>query len=278
MGGGGGKGGSREQTVTQRTEIPAWLRQPMQRAVGAAGALLSQGEPAYFPGETVVPMAQQTRQALGMTEQMAGQPDPYGALSNFQGLMGGDYLYGGPGFNAALDAATRAITPRVQSAFGRAGRQQSGLAQAAVAEELGDVFAGMYGQERGRQMQGLGLLPQMEAMRGLPAQRLAQVGGALEQQRGREIADERARYEAEAYGPQVALDRFISRITGIAPFGGSTQTTSQPLYRNPFAGALGGALSGLGMAGQLGQAMPFFGGVPGAALLGLGGGLLGALG
>ena len=286
MGGSSGKGKpSGEQTVTSRTDIPEWLQGPMQEGIQGAQGLYQQGEPEFYPGQTVVPFSGQTEQALGMTEGLAGQADPFGAMQNYQGLMGGDYLYGGEGFNQALEAAGRQIQPQVASMFGRSGRNQSGLADVAATQQLGDVFAGMYGQERGRQMQGLGMAGQMDALRGMPAARMAQVGAAREAQTGREQADARARYEADAYAPQVGLDRYISRVTGIAPFGGQSSSQTSPLYNNRLAGGLGGAMSGLGMAGQLGG-MPFFGaGGAGAGLGGMlgpigliGGGLLGALG
>lgn len=274
-----------QQTVTSKTEIPPWLEQPMQSAVGAAGDLYGQGGPGYYPGQTVVPFSGQTQESMGMTEDLArgGVPGMAEAQQNYTGLLGGDYLYGGEGFNAAIDAAQRQIQPRIASAFGRAGRNESGLADVAMAREIGDVFAGQYGQERNRQMQGLGMAPMMQALAYDPAQRLGAVGAMQEAQTGAEQADARARYEHEAYRPQSDLDAYIQRIQGIAPFGGGTQTQTSPLYRNRGAGVLGGALGGLGAAGQLG-AMPFFSAGGAGAGLGsflgplgmIGGGLLGA--
>jgi hypothetical protein len=259
----------------------------------------------------------------------------HGGLSNLARVAGGGYLHGGSGFNAAMDAAARDIQPRIQSMFGRSGRHNSGLAQAAATQELGDVFAGLYGDERNRQMQASGALanlygseralqaqasgalaglygderarqvqasgalsglygnernrqmqalamgPQMEQLAYAPAARLAQVGGTLEGKRGEEIAADRARYDYGAMGPQRQFDAYLQRLQGIQP--GTTQTQTNPLYSNPAAGAVGGAMTGLGLAQGLGS-MPFFGaGGAGAAMApwlapaGLGLGLLGGL-
>ena len=72
------------------------------------------------------------------------------------GLLQGDYLHGGPGFNEAMNAAQNDIQPRVQSAFNSGGRLNSGLAQEAMSSGLADAFANLYGQER--QLQSLGAL------------------------------------------------------------------------------------------------------------------------
>jgi hypothetical protein len=66
----------------------------------------------------------------------------------------GDYLYGGEGFNNALQAAMDQIQPQVQSRFGLAGPggSTSGLAQAAMNQGTSNAFAGLYNQNLNRQM------------------------------------------------------------------------------------------------------------------------------
>jgi hypothetical protein len=84
---------------------------------------------------------------------------PLGAATNSNVMrnMNGDYLYGGSGFNAALDAAQRQVLPQVNSAFERAGRTGSGLAAEAQTRALGDAFASQYGQERQNQLAAMGM-------------------------------------------------------------------------------------------------------------------------
>jgi hypothetical protein len=84
---------------------------------------------------------------------------PMASASN-AGLLNtidGDYLYGGEGFNRAVDAATRQILPQVNSAFERAGMTNSGLAKEAQTKAIADAFANQYGQERQNQMNAMQL-------------------------------------------------------------------------------------------------------------------------
>lgn len=66
----------------------------------------------------------------------------------------GDFLHGGQGFDQAIEAAMRRIQPQLLSTFGGAGPGggTGALAQTAIAQAVGDIFAGQYGQERGRQL------------------------------------------------------------------------------------------------------------------------------
>lgn len=66
----------------------------------------------------------------------------------------GDYLYGGEGFDRAIDAAMNRIRPQLATTFGGAGpgAGTGALAQTAIAQAVADTFAGQYGQERGRQL------------------------------------------------------------------------------------------------------------------------------
>lgn len=66
----------------------------------------------------------------------------------------GDYLFGGEGFNAAVDAAVRRATPGIVSTFGAAGAggATSGLAQEALGTAAIDAFARQYAQERANQL------------------------------------------------------------------------------------------------------------------------------
>lgn len=66
----------------------------------------------------------------------------------------GDFLFGGEGFDAAVDAAVRSAQPHILSTFGRAGAggSTSGLAQTAIGQSAIDAFASQFGSERARQL------------------------------------------------------------------------------------------------------------------------------
>ena len=65
----------------------------------------------------------------------------------------GDYLFGGEGFDAAVDAAVRAAQPHIASSFGgTVGGVGSGLAKHAVGQSAIDAFANQYANERRNQV------------------------------------------------------------------------------------------------------------------------------
>jgi len=88
---------------------------------------------------------------------------PQGALSTLQGASqipqeaedalrataGGDFLFGGSGFDQAVQAAQRSATPGIISGFG--GRN-SGLGGVAANQAGVDAFARQFGQERANQL------------------------------------------------------------------------------------------------------------------------------
>lgn len=80
---------------------------------------------------------------------------PSEATETLRRTAGGDFLFGGEGFNDAVDAAIRAVTPQVRTLFGRQGGVGGGtgsLAEAAIAEAGIDAFAEQFGQERRNQL------------------------------------------------------------------------------------------------------------------------------
>ncbi len=79
---------------------------------------------------------------------------PVETLEALTATTRGDFLFGGEGFDQAVQAAVNAARPQIQSVFGRAGAggATSGLAQAAVGESATDAFARQFSQERGRQL------------------------------------------------------------------------------------------------------------------------------
>ncbi|ANO50849.1 hypothetical protein BA177_06180 [Woeseia oceani] len=71
-----------------------------------------------------------------------------------QNTANGDFLFGGDGFNAAVDAAVRAAQPHILSTFGSAGAggASGGLAKTAIGKSAIDAFASQYANERANQL------------------------------------------------------------------------------------------------------------------------------
>jgi hypothetical protein len=128
-----------------------------------------------------------------------------------------------------------------------------------------DRMASEIAQGRANQLGVLGLSPEISMADYNDIDRLRGVGAAREDLTGREMEDSAARWDFGQAAPGVALDQYLARMGG---YPGSAVSMSTPIYRNPAAGALGGA----GMGYQLGNQFGYGGW---GALLG---GLLGAYG
>ena len=213
--------GQQTQTGTQvqRTEVAPWLSDAMQGALGRAENIFQQGAPLASP--YVPQLGADTLASLDMTRQLAGGPNPArGAMDYNDAVLRGDYLAGGPAFDAAFQAASNRIIPQVQGTFSGAGRLNSGLAQTAMAGQLGDAFAGLYGQERARQQQAAQMAPTMANLAYDPARRLAGVGSVMDAQ---EAARQQAAY-ADQFAPQQSFDNYLRALTGISAMAPRTVT------------------------------------------------------
>ncbi len=200
--------------------------------------------------------------------------DPFqSALNAFQTTANGDYLYGGPGQQAFVDAAVRSAQPGVISRFG--GRGGSGLAAASIGQAAVDASAGLFNAERDRQLQAAAGLPSLAMT---PIDLLLQTGGAQQTQAQNQInaplAFAQDRYNMAMGGlPISSLLGSTSTSSGFTSSRGNT-VQQQPYFENEGADLLGTVLSGVGLASGLGGAL--FGPARMAKVFGEGGtGLLG---
>jgi len=95
-----------------------------------------------------------------LTRATSGDLLPASSREALNSTASGDYLYGGPGFDQAVQSAVRAATPGILSTFKNAGvgGATGGLAQAAIGKAAVDAFANQYGQERQNQLSAASLL------------------------------------------------------------------------------------------------------------------------
>lgn len=270
-------GGGSSGTTTSVQRADPWVQQQPFLS-GLYQRAWNLPEQQFFPGSTVVPQSPETLQALDLATARAtgGSPLQTAGQDELQSTLQGNYLYGGPGFDAAFDAAQRRITPAVQGQFERAGRFGGGLAQEAETQALADAFAGLYDRERQRQIGSISMVPGMAGLDYADIGQLARVGGEREAFDREQLSDELARWEFGQNAPYQRVGAQSAIIQGGFP--GGTTTSQVPYYRNQMGGALGGGLAGLGLAQGLGQAFPALGGPWGLAAgagLGILGGLLG---
>jgi hypothetical protein len=269
-------GGQPDSTTTiQKADPWEGQQQYLKDIFSQAQNLYNTSGPAYYPGDMVVPFSPETQAAMSMQTQRAvnGSPIQQAANSQLVSTMNGDYLYGGPGFDAAFKAASNKILPAIDSQFEAAGRSNSGLADVAKTQALSDAFASQYEQERQNQLRSMLFAPSVANQDYTDISRLAEVGSQREAQQQQQLTADINRYNYNMNLPQAKLADYMSMIQG--QYGGTTTTTT-PLYQNNMAGILGGGMAGLSLLSSLGG----MGG--GAAAMGggemLGGGLLGLLG
>jgi len=226
----------------------------------------------YFPGQTYAEFSPQTEQALNLTEQraLAGSPVQRGASDQALSTIRGDYLYGGPGFNAAYQAAANRIIPDIESRFAKSGRYGSGLARQAEASALSDAFAKQYGDERQNQLRTMLAAPQLAGADYNDFLRLAGVGQQREGQSQKKINEDIARFNFYQNEPLERVRNYMALVSG--NYGQQGLQNVQGFKGNTGAGILGGALGGGGLA-----AAPALGlGPLGIGLSAVGGGLLGS--
>lgn len=118
----------------------------------------------FVPGESGAALRRATSASpTGIDEidrVLEGEIIPAGSRESLEATARGDFLFGGQGFDQAVDAATRAALPRIISTFGGAGAggATGGLARAAVGQSAIDAFASQFDRERARQLAASGQL------------------------------------------------------------------------------------------------------------------------
>lgn len=160
----------------------------------------------------------------------------------------GDFLFGGDGFNAAVDAAVRRATPGILSTFGAAGAggATGGLAQEAIGTAAVDAFASQFAQERNNQINAAGMLGNFGLQAG--DQQLSQALGEV----NANLGDARARLEASRLLPGLAT----ADVDLLSRIGGAQQAQAQnelEAPRNALLQLLSAALGGTPISSLLGQ-------------------------
>jgi hypothetical protein len=208
-------------------------------------------------GPQVVPFSPQTEQAMQLAQQraLAGSPVNRSAQDYATKTLSGGFMGSNPYLDATFNKAAGAVTNQVQSNFGQAGRNPTGVDAAGFAADqynnlATQIYGGDYQAERDRQQQ---LVPYAGQLAGQDYQDIAQLAqvGAGHENLAREYQNQ----------PGLNLDQYLARLSGVP---GGQGNMSIPTTRNPIAGALGGAELG-------GYINPTWGRIIGGILGGYGG-------
>ena len=284
---GGGSSSPTIQTTTTNTDPWGPQQTHLKKIFSGAEQAYESTSPSYYPDSTVVGFSPQTQAALSGIESraLAGSPLQQAGQNQALATIQGDYLNANPFLAGAYQAASAPvieqfrtqIAPSIDSSFAGAGRMGSGLyaqqrntAENTLGRNLTDMSSKMayanYQQERQNQLD-------MARQAGMMAQqdyndlnKLMAVGGAREGLEQAQLQDQINRYNFEQNRPWDQLARYSGLVSGGY---GSQQQTGTPLYSNPGANFLGGALGGAQLGGLTGM----------NPMLGAGlGGLLGLMG
>jgi len=245
------KGGGETRTV-QSGLAPEYAQPFVEYGLSEAKRLYGE-QPQYYPEQTTVGYSPETEMALSSARQQAISGSPFIQATQdvvMQNLMG---------TNPLQSAAFRPIVEQVQGQASRAGRYGSGYQQAALAQALAP--AALQAQQA-----AIAQAPAARQFGFADIQTLGEVGAAREAQQQAELAADIQRFQFEQAQPLTSLANYMAAVQG-GTVGGQTV---EPIYRQPIASALGGALGGFQMAGQVNPEYAGMGAVAGglAGLLG----------
>jgi len=246
------KGGGQTRTVTQTTGAPEYAQPFIEYGLSEAKRLYGE-QPAYYPEQTTVGYSPETEMALQSARQKAITGSPFIQATQdvvMQNLMG---------TNPLQSAAFRPVVEQIQGQASKAGRYGSGYQQAAVAQALAPMALQA-------QQAAISQAPAARQFGFADIQTLGEVGAARETQAQADLAADIQRFQFEQAQPLTSLANYMAAVQGGTV--GEQQVT--PVYRQPIASALGGALGGFQMAGQVDPKYAGMGAVAGglAGLLG----------
>ena len=227
------KGGGQTRTVTQTTGAPEYAQPFIEYGLSEAKRLYGE-QPQYYPEQTTVGYSPETEMALQSARQKAITGSPFIQATQdvvMQNLMG---------TNPLQSAAFRPVVEQIQGQASKAGRYGSGYQQAAVAQALAPMA--LRAQEA-----AISQAPAARQFGFADIQTLGEVGAARETQAQADLAADIQRFQFEQAQPLTSLANYMAAVQGGTV--GEQQVT--PVYRQPIASALGGALGGFQMAGQV---------------------------
>jgi hypothetical protein len=252
-------GDQKNQTVT----TTPWKEQQPYLIQGFGQGANLYGNPYFyqqFPFSTVAPFSGAQQQGLQAIMDIAGNK---GADLNTRArqqasqTLQGRFLGRNPYLDSMYAGMKRELLGPVNLGAEGMGRSGSGLAMSAAAQALNQARAATYGQhyesERNRQMDVLGMAPQLAATRYADPLMMLQAGGQIQQQGQRVLDDAFNRFQYGQNRPWDVWNQYMGNVGGNY---GSAET--QPMYRNTGASVLGGALQG-GQLASLAGINPLYG-------------------
>jgi hypothetical protein len=263
----GGKSQTTTTTNTPWKESQPYLRQGMAEAQ----RLYNTTSPVY--SSLYSGMSDPTLAGIeGMAQYGAGRGIVPDAQDYAARVLRGELLYSNPWLDQTFNTAAGKARQAFDSQFARAGRYgsdaHSNVAMEGYNQLANQIYGGNYQAERDRMQGTLGMTGQLEQAGLIRPQAMINAGTMIDDDMAQYLFELNRQQNFGYENSWDRLNRYLQAVQGAGglQFGGSQ--SSQPLYKNRAAGALGGALAGA----QIGSVVPGIGTAIGA----IGGGLLGA--
>lgn len=262
-------GGSKNTTSSSIAEPPAETKPYLSPYLARASEL--SGKPYQeYGGQTVAGLNQNQQQAFGMVQNRAtnGSSVSKNANWNATNTLGGQYLdpATNPWLSKTYDAAasdmtrnySNAVVPGINGTFSQAGRYGSGAHQQAIGDagrtlssQLGNMGTQLYGQnyaqERGNQMNVMGMSPQLANADYNDASMLMGAGDAQRAFQQEGLADAYTRWQQAQQAPYSNLDVMGNAIQTTMGAGG--KTTMYGPGQNQTGQLVGAGLTAAGLLG-----------------------------
>lgn len=223
------------KTASTSPQFPGFAKKKMQKIAREATNLYKDPTTEFLPE-----LNARTNQGLDMRAEIAGGGNSIAnpALDEARKILSGGYLdvTKDPNFQRNINEALGSTAGR----FANSGRTGSGAYAGAMSDAATGVAAQMYDVERQRQMQTLGMTPQLIAGQYADSAALEDAGRAVDE-------DTMARFD----WPYARLDRYANTIYGSPATQIPGQTSRQPFdWGNAALGTTMGLLSPLSKTGS----------------------------
>lgn len=270
--GGGGKGGGGDTTTVQKSD--PWVGvQPYIRRGLARNEQVSNNPFQFYNGDTIAGFSPEQELGMNMQTQraLAGSPTLNAANRNITSTLQGNFLSpdSNPFLKGTVDQALGDVQTRVNSQFNNSNFGGSAH-QEMLTRDLGNQANNLYGQnysmERNNQLQAATQAPSLAASDYQDAAMLQGVGAQRQGLAQSYLNDARSQFDLAAQWPYIQNDRNLNGISVGMGTGGTSTTTQQLPESSRLAGAVGGGLTGYGVASTLGMANPWLGAAGGAVL------------
>ena len=273
---GGGDSGGGDQTsktvAEPAAEVKPYLKPFLDNAWGNANDPYQ-----AYQGQRIAGLDQAQLMGMNLTGAQAlngfqGQGE---ASNNYQAMMRGDFLtpesnpYLAANAQKAMSDITNAYRtgtkPQTDAAAARSGAfggsawsQMVNNNERTLGDSLGNTANQFYGEnyarERANQMQGLGMMSNMQNIGYNDASKLTGVGDAMRNYNQDLLNTQYQDWQENQNSKYLKQEQFANALRATMGAGSSSTTTSSNPYKvSPVANALGGAIGGYGLGSAMGN-------------------------